>query len=114
MLVWHKPQWRRHDRSGSAVGPSVIAVALRKNCQNRRPSRWHGGNFEHVQNFRSATAGWANLQWGRRSTAAAPYNDCSSTSITAVPPQYDCGVFLLDFPNPTVRPVVARFGGITK
>ncbi|KAJ8281009.1 hypothetical protein GJAV_G00062280 [Gymnothorax javanicus] len=64
-----------------------------ENCQNRRPPRWHGGNFEHVQNFRSATAGWANPHWDRRGTAMTamePYKDLSSTSITVVPPQYNC------------------------
>ena len=39
-----------------------------ENCQHRGPSRWHGGNFEHVQNFRRATASWANLS----EIAAAP------------------------------------------
>ena len=65
-----------------------------ENCRNRGLSRWHGGNFEHVQNFRSATAGWANPLWGRRSTAmtvVAPYKDRSSTYITAVPPQSRMG-----------------------
>ena len=67
---------------------------------NLGPSRWHGGNFEHVQNFRSATAGWANPQWDRRGTAitaAAPpwppwYRTritVARTSITAVHPQYN-------------------------
>ena len=30
VLVRHKPQWHRHDRRGSAVVPSLIAVAPRK------------------------------------------------------------------------------------
>ena len=30
VLVRHKPQWHRHDRRGSAVDPSLIAVAPRK------------------------------------------------------------------------------------
>ena len=30
VLVRHKPQWHRHDRRGSAVIPSLIAVAPRK------------------------------------------------------------------------------------
>ena len=65
MLVRHKPQWHRHDRRGSAV---VDRRSTAENCQNRGPSQWHGGNFEHVQNF-SATAGLANPQWDRRGTA---------------------------------------------
>ena len=68
MLVRHKPQWYRHDRRGSKEVPSLIAVVPRKTV-NIASSRWHGGNFEHVQNFRSATAGWANPQWDRRGTA---------------------------------------------
>ena len=30
VLVRHKPHWHRHDRRGSAVVPSLIAVAPRK------------------------------------------------------------------------------------
>ena len=30
VLVRHKPQWYRHDRRGSGVVPSLIAVAPRK------------------------------------------------------------------------------------
>ena len=81
VLVRHKPQWHRHDRCGSAVVPSLIAVAQRKTADLR------GGNFEQVQNFRSATAGWANPQWDRRGTAmtaVVPYKNRSSTSITSV------------------------------
>ena len=111
MLVRHKPQWHRHCRRGSAVTPpwsqwfrsgSVIdRRSTAENCQHRGPSRWHGGNFEHVQNFRSSTAGWANVRIAaapplppqhRRDTAmtaVAPYKDRSSTSITAVHPQYN-------------------------
>ena len=93
VLVRHKPQWRPHDRSPWYRSGSVIdRHSTAENCQNRGPSRWHGENFEHVQNFRSATAGWANPQWGRRGTAmaaVAPYKDRSSTSITAVLPQYN-------------------------
>ena len=76
VLVRHKPQWHRHDRRGSAAVPSLIAVAPPKTFKP-------GGNFEHVHNFRSATAGWANPQWGCRGTAMtamAPYKDNSSTS----------------------------------
>ena len=56
-----KPQWHRHDRRGPAtLGSDIDRRNTAENCQNRGPSRWHGGNFEHVQNFRGATAGWAN------------------------------------------------------
>ena len=86
VLVRHKPQWHHHDRRGSAVVPSLIAVAPRK-TQNHGPSRWHGGNFEHIQNFRSATAvgpirsgiAAAPTPWHRTRTAVAPPS----------PPQYN-------------------------
>ena len=95
VLVQHKPQWHRHDRRVSAVVPSLIAMAVAprkivKTAELRGATC--GGNFEHVQNFHSPTAGWANPQWDRRGTAmtaVAPYKDRSSTSITAVPPQYN-------------------------
>ena len=72
VLVRHKPQSHHHDRSGSVIDRRSTA----ENCQNH----------EHIQNFRSATAGWANPQWDHRGTAmtaVAPYKDRSSTSITA-------------------------------
>ena len=92
----HTP-WSQWFRSGSVIDRRSTA----ENCQHRGPSRWHGGNFKHVQNFRSATAGWANVRIAaapplppqhRRDTtmtAVAPYKDHSSTSITAVHPQYN-------------------------
>ena len=65
VLVRHRQQWHRHDRRGSVIDRHSTA----ENCQNCGPSRGHGGNFEHVQNVRSVTAGWANSQWDRRGTA---------------------------------------------
>ena len=46
--VRHKPHWHRHDRRGSASDCRSTA----ENGQHCGPSRGHGGNFEHVQNFR--------------------------------------------------------------
>ena len=72
------PQW---FHSGSVIDRRSTV----ENCQNRGPSRWHGGNFEHVQNSRSATAGWANPQRDRRSTAmtavAPPSHDRSTITV---------------------------------
>ena len=91
VLVRHTPQWHRHDRRGSALVPSLIAVAPPKTVKTADLRGGTAETFEHVQNLRTATAVWANPQWGRRGTAmtaVAPYKDRSSTSITAVPPQY--------------------------
>ena len=95
VLVRHKPHWHRHDRRGSASDRRSTA----ENGQHCRPSRGHGGNFEHVQKLPQATAGWANPHWDRRGTAmtavappgtdmtaVVPYKNRSSTSITAVSP----------------------------
>ena len=89
VLVRHKPQWQRPlspwFRSDSVSDRRSNA----DNCQNRGPSRWHGGNVEHVQNFRSGIAAAPpQHRRGTAMTAVAPYKDRSSTSITAVPPQY--------------------------
>ena len=65
VLLRHKQQWHRHDRRGSAVVPSLIAVALRKTVKT---ADLRGGTAETLymfKNVRSATAGWANPQWGR-------------------------------------------------
>ena len=90
VLVRHKPQWHRHDSRGSVIDRRSTA----ENCRNSGPSRLHGGNFEHVQNFRSAIAGLSKSAVGsprhrhdRRGTLL--YKDRSSTAITAVPPQYN-------------------------
>ena len=48
VLVRHKPQWHRHDRRGSSMVLVIDRRSTAENCQNRGPSRWHGGNFEHV------------------------------------------------------------------
>ena len=53
MLVRHKPQWHRHDRRGSAVVPSLIAVAPRKTVKT---ADLRGGTAETVNLFRRASA----------------------------------------------------------
>ena len=91
----------RHNRSGTAMiavvppwfrsGSVIDRRSTAENCQNCGRSRRHGGNFEHVQNFRGLGQS-ANPQWDRRGTAmtaVVPYKNRSSTSIAAVPPQYN-------------------------
>ncbi len=89
-LVRHKPQWHRHDRRGSVIDCGSTA----ENCQNREPSRWHGGNFELVQNFRSAppvgpigtgiAAAPSWPLWHRTRTSVAPPSLPCLRSTTAV------------------------------
>ena len=58
----------RHDRRGSAVVPSLIAVAQRKTVKT---ADLRGGTAETLNMFKTtqATAGWANPLWDRRGTA---------------------------------------------
>ena len=72
VLIRRKPQWHRHDRLDSAVVPSLIAVALRK-LSKPRTFALARRKLEHVQNFRSPTAGWANPHWGRRASGVTGY-----------------------------------------
>ena len=98
VLVRHKPQWHRHDRRGSAVVPSVIAVAPRKTVKT---ADLRGGTAETLNMFKTS-AGHRGLgqsavgsprhrhdRRGTAMTAVVPYKNRSSTSITAVPPQYN-------------------------
>ena len=52
-LVRHKPQWHRHDRRGSAVVPSLIAVAPPKTVKT---ADLRGGTAETFSKFRRASA----------------------------------------------------------
>ncbi len=110
VLVRHKPQWYRHDRRGSAVVPSLIAVSLWKTVKT---ADLRDGTAETLNMFKTF-AGWANLQWGRRGTAmttVAPYKDRSSTSITAVPPQYNRrAIAKMQTGDPTAIPWWFYFG----
>ena len=98
VLVRHKPQWHRHDRRGSAVVPSVIAVAPRKTVKT---ADLRGGTAETLNMFKTS-AGHRGLgqsavgslrhrhdRHGTAMTAVVPYKNRSSTSITAVSPQYN-------------------------
>ena len=53
VLVRHKPQWHLHDRRGSAVVPSLIAVAPRKTVKT---ADLRGGTAETFNIFRRASA----------------------------------------------------------
>ena len=53
VLVRHKPQWHRHDRRGSAVVPSLIAVAPQKTIKT---AALRGGTAETLNMFRRASA----------------------------------------------------------
>ena len=98
VLVRHKPHWHRHDHRGSAVVPSVIAVAPRKTV---KIADLRGGTAETLNMFKTS-AGHRGLgqsavgsprhrhdRRGTAMTAVVPYKNSSSTSITAVPPQYN-------------------------
>ena len=53
VLARHKPQWHRHARRGSAVIPSLIAVAPRKTVNTTDP---RGGTAETFNRFRRSSA----------------------------------------------------------
>ena len=73
------------------------------------PTAWHSRwRFRSVRTF--VFFGWlATAWWSDSTTSSAPAvpSSCEDLSSAGV----GVGVFLLAFPNPTVRPVVARFGG---
>ena len=52
VLVRHKPQWHRHDRRGSAVVPSLTAVAPRN---TDKIADLRGGTAETFTMFRRAS-----------------------------------------------------------
>ena len=88
----------RHDRRGSAVVPSLIAVAPRKTVKT---ADLRGGTAETLNMFKTSAVprglgqsavGSPRHRHDRRGTAmtaVAPYKNHSSTPITAVPPQYN-------------------------
>ena len=102
VLVRHKPQWHLHDCRGSAVIPSLIAVAPPKTVKT---ADLRGGTAATFHIFKTSAvssrvglirSGFAAAPQGppwyrTRTTVAPPSPPClrSSTSITAVPPQYN-------------------------
>ena len=90
VLARHKPQWHRHDRRGSAVVPSVIAVASRKTVKT---VDLRGGMAETLNMFKTS-AGHRGLgqsavgsprhrhdRRGTTMTAVVPYKNRSSTAV---------------------------------
>ena len=69
VLVRHKPQWHRHDRRGSAVVPSLIAVAPPKSVKT---ADIRGGTAETFNMFRRASAVLPPSHRRRGATAVAP------------------------------------------
>ena len=99
VLVRHKPQWHRHDRRGSAVVPSLIAVTPPKTVKTAQTFAvaWRKlltcSKHPRVRPIRSGVAEkqpWSPLH-RTRTAVAPPSPPCprSSTSITAVPSQYN-------------------------
>ena len=108
VLVRHKPQWHRHDRRGSAALGSVIdrrstvenllkprtfAMAQRKlwTC-SKLPQCHRGLGQSRVGSPRQRHDCHGTVYGHHTMTAVAPPSpSCprSSTSITAVPPQYN-------------------------
>ena len=98
VFVRHKTQWHRHNRRGSAVVPSLIAAAPRKTVNT---ADLRGGTAETLNMFKTSAGPprigpisvrsprHRHYRRGTAMTAVAPYKDRSSTSTTAVPPQYN-------------------------
>ena len=98
VFVRHKRQWHRHDRHGSAVVPSLIAIAPRKTVNT---ADLRGGTAETLNMFKTSAGPprvgpisvrslrHRHYRRGTAMTAVAPYKDRSSTSTTAMPPQYN-------------------------
>ena len=78
VLVRHKPHWHRHDRRGSAVVPSVIAVAPRKTV---KIADLCGGTAETLNMFKTS-AGHRGLG---QSAGASPRHR-NERRVTAVAP----------------------------
>ena len=68
VLVRHKPQWHRHDRSFSAVVPSLIAVAPRKTVKT---ADLRGGTAETLNMFKTSAVP-PRVEPIRSGIAAAP------------------------------------------
>ena len=98
MLVRHQQKWHRHDRRGSAVVPSLIAVVPRKTVKT---ADLRGGTAETLNMFKTSAVTprvgpisvgsppHRHYRRGTATTAVAPHKDRSSTSITAGPPKYN-------------------------
>ena len=68
VLVQHKPQWHRHDRRGSAVIPSLVAVAPPKTIKT---ADLRGGTAETFNIFKNSAVS-SRVGPIRNGVAAAP------------------------------------------
>ena len=116
VFVRHKPQWHRHDRRGSAVVPSLIAVAPRKTLNT---ADLRGGTAKTLNMFKTSAGPprvgpisvrsprHRHYRRGTAMTAVAPYNDRSSTSTPAVPPQHNRRAIAIKYTGATYGDPVA-------
>ena len=87
VLVQHKLQWHRHDRRGSAVVPSLIAIAPQKTVKTED---LRGGTAETLNIIKTSTVSlWLGQSavgspWHRTRTALAPSSPPCLHSSTAV------------------------------
>ena len=79
VLVRHRPHWHRHDRRGSAVVPSVIAVAPRKTV---KIADLRGGTAETFNMFKTS-AGHRGLG---QSAVGSPRHRHDRRGTAVVPP----------------------------
>ena len=79
VLVRHKPHWHRHDRRGSAVVPSVIAVAPRKTV---KIADLRGGTAKTLNMFKTS-AGHRELG---QSAVGSPRHRHDRRGTAVVPP----------------------------
>ena len=113
VLVRPNPHSHRHDRRGSAVVPSLIAVAPRKTVKT---ADLRGGTADTLNMFKTfavpprvgpTAVGSPRHRHDRRGA----YKDRSCTYITAVPPQYNpCN---LGGPTAIPWPFNCGYGGAT-
>ena len=85
VLVRHKPQWHRHDRRGSAVVRSLIAVAPRKTVKT---ADLRGGTAETFNMFRRASAVLPPSHRRRDATAALVRHKRSGSAKIVVVPEW--------------------------
>ena len=79
VLVRHKPHWHRHDRRGSAVVPSVIAVAPPKTV---KIADLRGGTAETLNMFKTS----AGHRGVGQSAVGSPRHRHDRSGTAVVPP----------------------------
>ena len=86
-LVRHKPQWHRHDRRGSVVVPSLIAVAPPKTVKT---ADLRGGKAETFNMFKTSTVPPRVGPIRSGVTAAPPRPPWHHTRTALAPPSPPC------------------------